>query len=176
MTTQFEQTYLEAEADIRNSNYHEAFHKYESILYEEPGYAPAHNSMGWIFRTQFDNYEKAETHFQAAIQADPLYPHPYFHYAGLLIDLERFDELKKLLEKCLKVTTIDKSWVYYRYALIAEIDGNYKEAAKQYNTAILNCINNDKIKDYQADIERCKIKEDIVVETATPISQETKTV
>ena len=128
MTTQFEQTYLEAEADIRNNNYHEAFQKYESILYEEPGYAPAHNSIGWIFKTQFDNYKKAETHFQAAIQADPLYPHPYFHYAGLLIDLDRFDELKKLLEKCLKIVTVDKAWVYSRFILLycfAEIAINF---------------------------------------------------
>ena len=164
MTTQYEQTYLEAEADIRNNNYHEAFQKYETILYEEPGYAPAHNSIGWIFKTQFDNYEKAETHFQAAIQSDPLYPHPYFHYAGLLIDLDRFDELKKLLEKCLKVVTIDKAWVYYRYAMIEEINGNFTGAIKQYKTAILHCMNNDKIKDYQADVERCKTKEEIANE------------
>ena len=70
MTTKVEQLYLEAEADIRNSNYHEAFEKYETILYEEPGYAPAHNSMGWIYKNQFDNYAKAENHSKASIQAE----------------------------------------------------------------------------------------------------------
>lgn len=164
MTTSFEQTYLEAEADIRNSNYHEAFLKYETILYEEPSYAPAHNSLGWIFKTQFDNYEKAEKHFRTAIQASPSYPHPYFHLAGLLIDLERYNELKKLLQTCLKVVTIDKAWVYYRYAMLAEISGNYNEAIEQYKAAIINCLNNDKVKDYQADIERCKIKTNILTE------------
>ncbi|HRI21093.1 MAG TPA: hypothetical protein PLA68_09060 [Panacibacter sp.] len=171
MTTSFEQTYLEAEADIRNSNYHEAFQKYETILYEEPGYAPAHNSMGWIFKTQFDNYEKAETHFRAAIQANPSYPHPYFHLAGLLIDLERYDEVKKLLHACLKVVTIDKAWVYYRYAMLAEINGGYNEAIEQYKKAIINCLNNDKVKDYQADIERCKIKNDILTEQQVSLSK-----
>ncbi len=164
MTTRTDEIYLEAEADIRNNNYHEAFQKYESILYEEPGYAPAHNSMGWLYKTQFDNYEKAETHFNAAIQSDPLYPHPYFHLATLLIDLERYEELKKHLEKCLKIITIDKAWVYYRYAMLDEIKGRYDAAVKNYKTAILNCLNNDKIKDYQTDIERCKTKQEIIKE------------
>lgn len=167
MTTQAEQTYLEAEADIRNSNYHEAFQKYESILYEEPGFAPAHNSLGWIFRTQFDNYEKAEMHLKAAIQADPLYPHPYFHLAGLYIDLEKFDELKSLLDKSLTIVTIDKAWVYYRFGMMQEIQGQYETAIAFYKKAIINSISNDKIKDYQADIERCTTKQSILQEQNT---------
>ncbi|NNV56529.1 hypothetical protein [Limnovirga soli] len=167
MTTQAEQTYLEAEADIRNSNYHEAFQKYESILYEEPGFAPAHNSLGWIFRTQFDNYEKAEMHLKAAIQADPLYPHPYFHLAGLYIDLEKFDELKSLLDKSLTIVTIDKAWVYYRFGMMQEIQSQYDSAIAFYKKAIINSISNDKIKDYQADIERCTTKQSILQEQNT---------
>lgn len=164
MNTNTDEIYLEAEADIRNNNYHEAFQKYESILYEEPGYAPAHNSIGWLYKTQFDNYQKAETHFAAAMQSDPLYPHPYFHMAALLIDLERYDELKKHLEKCLRIITIDKAWVYYRYGMLEEIKGNYKQGIKNYQTAILYCLNNEKIKDYQCDIERCNTKLQIATE------------
>jgi tetratricopeptide (TPR) repeat protein len=167
MTTQAEQTYLEAEADIRNSNYYEAFQKYESILYDEPGFAPAHNSLGWIFRTQFDNYEKAEMHLKAAIQADPLYPHPYFHLAGLYIDLEKFDELKSLLDKSLTIVTIDKAWVYYRFGMMQEIQSQYELAIAFYKKAIINSISNDKIKDYQADIERCTTKQSILQEQNT---------
>ena len=86
MTTNSEELYLEAEADIKNNNYSEAFKKYESILYEEPDSAPAHNSMGWLYKTQFDDYAKAENHFQTAVKCDPLYPHSYFHIAALLMD------------------------------------------------------------------------------------------
>jgi len=161
MTNRFEELYLEAEADIRNSSYHDAFLKYESILYEEPGYAPAHNSMGWIYKTQFDNYDKAKMHFLAAIQASPSYPHPYFHLAALYADLERYEDLQKHLAKCLTIASIDKAWVYYRYGMIEEIGGRYDTAIKNYKSAILHCFNNDKIKDYQADIDRCKIKQEI---------------
>ncbi|MEX6690112.1 hypothetical protein QTN47_21565 [Danxiaibacter flavus] len=164
MTTSFEQLYLEAEADIRNNNYHEAFQKYESILYDEPDFAPAHNSIGWIYKTQFDNYEKAEMHFKAAMRANPLYPHPYFHMASIYVDLERFDELQRHLDKCLNVITIEKSWVHYRFGLMNEIKGNYAAAIKNYQQAILFCMNNDKVKDYQADIDRTKTKMEIAKE------------
>jgi len=164
MTTNHEHIYLEAEADIRNSNYHEAFQKYESILYEEPDFAPAHNSLGWIFKTQFDNYQKAEMHFKAAIKADTLYPHPYFHLASLYIDLQRFDDLARLLDKCMQVPTIEKSWVHYRLALMHEYNGNYEPAIQQLRHAILYSMNNEKTKDYQADIERCRSKIEIARE------------
>ncbi|HMP91884.1 MAG TPA: hypothetical protein PKD90_03380 [Phnomibacter sp.] len=158
MNTRTEELYLEAEADIRNSNYHEAFQKYESILYEEPDYAPAHNSLGWIYKTQFENYQKAEVHFKAAIAADPLYPHPYFHLASILIDLERFEELKEHLDRCLGIRTIDKAWVYFRFGMINELHGHFADAIAWYQKAILQSMSNEKIKDYQGDIERCRIK------------------
>ncbi|MCX6209650.1 MAG: hypothetical protein NTZ59_09165 [Bacteroidetes bacterium] len=158
MTTKVEQLYLEAEADIRNNNYHDAFEKYETILYEEPSYAPAHNSMGWIYKTQFDNYAKAENHFKASIQADPYYPHPYFHLASILFDLDRFEELKKHLDKSLKISILEKAWIYYRYAMMEETKGNFDDAIKQYQKAILHSFNNEKITEYKADIERCQTK------------------
>jgi len=158
MTTRTEELFLEAEADIRNSNYHEAFQKYEDILYEEPGYAPAHNSIGWIYKTQFDNYQKAELHFKTAMKADPEYPHPYFHFASLLLDLERYNELERHLNHCLSLRAIDKSWVYYRYGMLNELNGLFLKAIENYEKALINTMNNDKVKDYQTDIERCRIK------------------
>lgn len=162
MTTKVEQLYLEAEADIRNNNYHEAFEKYETILYEEPGYAPAHNSMGWIYKTQFDNYAKAENHFKAAMQADTLYPHPYFHLSSVYFDLDKFDELKKHLQKCLTIVTVEKAWIHYRFGMIEETLGKYDTAIKHYKDAIINSFNNEKITDYKADIERCNTKLELV--------------
>jgi len=161
MTNRVEEIYLEAESDIRNSNYHEAFQKFDNILYEDPLFAPAHNSIGWIYKTQFDNYEMAETHFTAAMKLDPLYPHSYFHFASILIDLERYNELKRHLDKCLRISTIDKAWVYYRLGMLEEINGHYDKAMRQYKKAILHCFNNEKMRTYQSDIERCKIKADI---------------
>ncbi|HMH34029.1 MAG TPA: hypothetical protein VK543_13410 [Puia sp.] len=158
MNTNTEELYLEAEADIKNNHYAEAFKKYDSILYDEPASAPAHNSLGWLYKTQFDDYGKAENHFLTAMKSDPLYPHPYFHLAALLMDMERFDELGQHLERCLKVRTIEKSWVYGRYALIEEQNMNFEKAIIFFEKAILSSQNDEKIKDYKQDIERCEMK------------------
>jgi tetratricopeptide (TPR) repeat protein len=161
MNTNMEELYLEAESDIKNNNYAEAFKKYESILYDEPDSAPAHNSLGWLYKTQFDNYAKAENHFLTAIRCDPLYPHPYFHMAALLMDMERFEELGQHLEKCQKIRTIEKSWVFGRYALMEELKLNFERAIYHFQKAILSSQNDEKIKDYKLDIERCEMKMEI---------------
>ena len=163
MNTHSEGLYLEAEADIKNNNFAEAFSKYESILYEEPDSAPAHNSLGWLYKTQFDDYSKAENHFTTAIKCDPLYPHSYFHIAALYMDMERFDELNQHLERCLRIRTIDKSWVYGRYALSEELRQNYDKAVFYFEKAILASQNDEKIKDYRNDIERVEMKREIMI-------------
>lgn len=158
MTSKFEQTYLEAEADIRNNDYASAFEKYESILYEDPSFAPAHNSMGWIYKTQFDDYLTAEKHFKASMAANHFYPHPYFHLASIYFDLDRFDELKKHLDKCLTISTVEKAWIYHKYGMMEETYNKYDEAIRFYQKAIINSFNNEKITDYKSDIERCETK------------------
>jgi tetratricopeptide (TPR) repeat protein len=161
MNANSEELYLEAEADIKNNNYAVAFKKYESILYEEPDSAQAHNSMGWLYKTQFDDYAKAENHFQTAVKCDSLYPHSYFHIAALLMDMERFDELNTHLERCRRVRTIDKSWVYGRYGLSEELRRNYDKAVYYFEKAILSSQHDEKIKDYRQDIDRCQMKKEI---------------
>ena len=158
MKSQLEELYLEAETDIRNNNYAEAFRKYESILYDEPSNAPVHNSLGWLYKTQFDNYSKAEAHYIAALKSDPLYPYAYHNYAILLTDMERYSDLKKHLDKCLTVPTLDKTWVYIRFGIMEELHLHFQEAINYYEKAILFSLNEEKIKDYRNDIERCKAK------------------
>jgi tetratricopeptide (TPR) repeat protein len=161
MNSNSEELFLEAEADIKNNNYAKAFKIYESILYEEPDSAQAHNHMGWLYKTQLNDYAKAENHFNAAIKCEPLYPHPYFHVASLLMDMERLDELERHLEKCMKVRTIDKSWVHARYGLMAEDRQDFEQAIHHFEEAILATQNGDKIKDFRQDIERCQMKIEI---------------
>ncbi len=156
-----EEVYLEAEADIRNNSYVEAFRKYESILYDEPGNGPTLNSLGWLYKTQIEDYKKAEKYYVACINSSPHYPHAYINYAVLLTDMERFDELDKHLEKCLKIPTVEKSGVYLRYGIMEELKLNFKEAITCYEKAILMTLSDEKIKDCQEYINRCKSKMDL---------------
>jgi tetratricopeptide (TPR) repeat protein len=169
MNTNSEELYLEAEADIKNNHYAEAFKKYESILYEEPDSAPAHNSMGWLYKTQFDDYGKAENHFLTAIRCDPSYPHSYFHLAALYMDMERYSELNQHLEKCLRIRTVDKSWVYGRYALAEELKQEYDKAIFYFEKAMLVSQHDEKIRDFKLDIERCEMKREIWKKHTDPV-------
>jgi tetratricopeptide (TPR) repeat protein len=158
MTTQLEELYLEAEADIRNNNYVEAFKKYEMILLDEPGNGPTLNSLGWLYKTQIEDYIKAEKYYKASIKSAPLYPHSYFNYATLLTDMERYNDLIKHLESCLNVSTIEKHWVYMKLGLMEELRLNFQASINYFERAILLSLNDEKIKEYQQSIDRCKQK------------------
>jgi tetratricopeptide (TPR) repeat protein len=81
--------------------------------------------------------------------------------ASILADLERFEELSEFLDRCLGIRTVDKSWVYFRFGMIAELRGQYREAIEWFKKALLQTMNNEKVKDYQLDIERCTTKMNI---------------
>jgi hypothetical protein len=56
----------------------------------------------------------------------------------LLMDMERLDELQQHLEKCIRIRTIDKSWVYGRFALLEELrrPGGYKKTSTPLQSAL----------------------------------------
>lgn len=158
MNSQLVEIYLEAENDIKNSNYMEAFRKYESILFEDPANAATHNSLGWIYKSQMDNYEMAEKHYQAAVNSDPSYPHAYLNYAILLMDMERYADLRLLLEEAQDVPAIEKSWIFQRLGFASELQLRFEEAMEYYEKAMMLSLNTDKIKMYREDLERCREK------------------
>lgn len=158
MNSHCEDLYLEAEQAIRNSDYVTAKRNYDEILQEEPTSACAHNSLGWLYKTQFDDYIKAEKHYKAAIRYEPNYPHPYWHLADLYSELERWDDLLKLLQQCLTIPVLDKSILYNRFGIMEELSGNFAAARNHYTRSLLFCLNNEKLEDYKKDLERCDYK------------------
>ncbi|MEO6730515.1 MAG: hypothetical protein ABIN01_04815 [Ferruginibacter sp.] len=158
MNSYLEETYLEAEADIKNGNFVEAFRKYESILLEEPTNGPTLNSLGWLSKTQIEDFSKAEAYYKASIASDSKYPHSYLNYATLLTEMERFEELEEHLQACFNISTIEKSWVFMKLGLMDELKLNFKGAIINNEKAILVAISDEKISDYQQNIVRCKNK------------------
>jgi tetratricopeptide (TPR) repeat protein len=145
-----------------NKHYVEAFRKYESILFDEPTNAPTHNSLGWIYKTQMDDYANAERHYKAAMAGDPSYPHAYLNYIILLMDLERFDDVEKVAARAVKVEAVDKAWLQHRIGLVRELQLKFEEAITCYEKAIMLTLNDDKIKGYKEDIERCIEKQQLL--------------
>jgi tetratricopeptide (TPR) repeat protein len=161
MNSQQVEIYLEAENDVINKNYVEAFRKYESILFDEPGNAATHNSLGWIYKTQMDDYANAENHYKAAINGDPSYPHSYLNYMILLMDLERYNDIQALAKRASKVEAVDKSWIQHRLGLVEELQLQFDKAINFYEKAILFSLNDEKIKGYKEDIARCEEKREL---------------
>jgi hypothetical protein len=51
----------------------------------------------------------------------------------------------------------------YRLAIAEELRMNFDSAISCFEKAILNSLNDEKIKEYHADIERCRKKIEIII-------------
>jgi tetratricopeptide (TPR) repeat protein len=158
MSSRIEELYLEGENAIKNGNMIEAKQHYEAILLDDPQCYYAHNSLGWIYKSQFDDYLKAENHYKAAIKFGPEYPYSYYNLLYLLTELERFEEAEQLINKCLHIPVIDKSIMYNRMGILEEFKGNFEAAIEHYKKSIKLCLNDEKIDDLKKNISRCEYK------------------
>lgn len=158
MTGDFEDLYLQSEQAIKDGDLIRAKQLIENMLQEEPRSAIAHNSMGWFYRVQFEDYSKAEMHYKNAIRFNPDYPHAYWNYAFMLTELERFEELEKLLDRCLRVPSISKALIYNQLGEMRELQGRYPEAISSYREAIKRSVKNDQIEQYWESIKRVEEK------------------
>ncbi|WP_207428863.1 tetratricopeptide repeat protein [Pedobacter sp. SYSU D00535] len=158
MNSHLEDTYLEAEEAIRNSNYPHAKHLLESIIMEEPNFVPAHNSLGWLYRTQLDDYKRAENHFLTALNTDRYYPHTYNNLFVLYTNLEDWTKIKQLGQRALTIPLVDKALVFYRLGIAEEYQLNFEEAIKYYKKAIQRCLNFESLEDYKKAITNCEYK------------------
>jgi len=154
----WEDIYLEAEEAIRNANYLQAKQLLENIILEEPSTAQAHNSLGWLYRTQFDDYERAENHYKAAISSNPQYPHAYINLIVLYTNIEEWDKARDVAGKAMIRPLVDKSLVNYRLGIIEEYAQNFDQAITFYKKAIKLCLSFDSIEDYKRAIVNCEYK------------------
>ncbi|POY36938.1 hypothetical protein C3K47_07695 [Solitalea longa] len=158
MMNRLEDLYLEAEASIRNSAYLEAKQMYEQMLTEEPTSAHVHNSLGWIYKTQLEDFEKAENHYRAAIKYEPSYPHPYINLAALLTDAERWIEAELILDASLSVAKVDKCAVHIRYGYLFELRQDFDLAIEHFKKALKFALTDERLEALKKDIARCEFK------------------
>jgi tetratricopeptide (TPR) repeat protein len=160
-TSEIEDLFLEAEKAFDEGNHREGKRLLTEILAEEPSFGRAHNHLGWLYKTKYQDYKMAERHFKLAINFNPEYPSTYLNYAFLLRDLYRLNEMEELLNKALKVDTINKCGIYDEFGSMYELRGEYNKAIKNYRTAIKYCLNDGILDDLKKHIKRCKKKKSI---------------
>ncbi|MBL7936407.1 MAG: hypothetical protein JNM51_11440 [Bacteroidia bacterium] len=155
MENKFNEDFLKADELIKDNKISEALGLLQSIILEEPSFGKAHNHIGWIYETKLGEHNKAELHYKQAIKSEPTYHASYVNYAYLLSGQNRFEELKKHLEHCLNVHTINKSTIYNEYGIMYELQGNNKEAVKAFKKAKQYCLDIKTMETYDTSIQRC---------------------
>lgn len=157
-----EELFLEADRALDEGNLSEGKRLLEDILQEEPSYGKAHNHLGWLYKTKYQDYRIAEKHFKLAIKFDPEYPPSYINYAYLLRDLGRLDELELLLNKALQVEATNKCSLNDEFGSLYELKGDYKKAIEYYNKAIKLSLNDKIVEDLRNHVKRCRRKQNFL--------------
>lgn len=153
-----EELFLEADRAFDDGNLAEGKKILEEILSEEPSFGKAHNHLGWLYKTKYQDFRLAEKHFKLAIKFEPEYPATYINYAYLLRDLVRLDEMEVLLNKALKVEATNKCALYDEFGSLFELRGDFKKAIFYYRKAIQLSLNDKVIEDLRNHIKRCRKK------------------
>ncbi|WP_340073474.1 tetratricopeptide repeat protein [Leptobacterium sp. I13] len=159
--TRLEELLNQANLDIKDGYYEEASNKLEEIINTDPSFGKAYNHLGYLYEAKFKDYEKAETLYKLAIEKSPSYPSVYYNYAILLSTLEKFDELKELLDIAIKVPGITKATIYNEFGIMYEQKGDYDKAIEHYRLAGKATLSNDILKKVKDSIERCKSKREL---------------
>ncbi|GAB4251759.1 MAG: hypothetical protein Kow0079_05990 [Vicingaceae bacterium] len=147
-----------ADKDIKDGYIEQAHKTLEDILKMDPTFGKAHNHLGWLYETKYQDYPKAEEHYKKALELTPNYFSVYYNYAILLSTLNRYDDLNKLLDKALQVPGINKATIYNEYGIMFEQLEEYDLAIKNYQNAAKLTLDNAALDRYMNSIERCKKK------------------
>lgn len=158
MQFKMDDKFFEADLLIKENKIGEALQMLTEIITEMPDYGRAHNHLGWIYETKYNDYARAEKHYQAALSYSPEYVAIYYNYAILLSTLGRYDELIALLDRAMAIPGINKATIQNEYGIMYEAQGKYNEAIESYRNYIRFLYDNKLIDQAQESIRRCQNK------------------
>lgn len=122
--------------------YEDAQKLLNNLLSLEPGYAKAHNYLGWLYIYHLVDQNLAEMHLNYALLFDPSLEEAYLNLADLLDEQDRSEEKIGVLHRALKSPKTDKGWIYKLLGNSYEMCGQYRSAIIYYRKSLLNTINN----------------------------------
>ena len=159
--TKLEEMLDQANLDIKDGLYEAASNKLEKIIDIDPNFGKAYNHLGYLYEVKFKEYEKGETLYKLCIENTPMYPSVYYNYAILLSTLNKWDELKALLDKAMGIPGIAKSTILNEYAIMYEQQGQLDEAIEHYRKAAMSTLDKGVLDRAKTSIERCKSKKEL---------------
>lgn len=147
-----------ADIDIKDGFIERAHNQLENILKTNPSFGKAHNHLGWLNETKYQNFEQAEFHYKKALELSPNYFSTYYNYAILLSTMQRFDELNNLLSKALEIPGINKATIFNEYGIMFENLGEYNKAITYYKDAAKITMSSKSLDKFMESIKRCETK------------------
>lgn len=159
--TRLEEMLASANTDIKNNLYEKAENTLEEMIKLDPNFGKTYNHLGYLYEAKFKQYEKGETLYKLCLEKSPMYPAIYYNYAVLLSTLQKWDELKEVLDVAVNIPGVTKSSVYNEYAIMYESQGKLDLAIENYRNAGLNTLDQATLDRAKASIARCKSKKDL---------------
>lgn len=152
--------YIEEGLRLAAEEGHEASLKLlEKLLYDEPGYARLHHSLGIVYFCYADKPEKAETHFRLAIRFDKKFAEPFWFLGKLLCEEERFDDAIEIFQQGMKAKRARKAELLNEAGRAYELKKKFKSAIRHYRKALGYSAELWSCRVIEESIERCKRKQ-----------------
>jgi len=160
--TKLEEMLDQANLEIKNGKYEDASNLLEKIIDIDPNFGKAYNHLGYLYEVKFKEYEKGETLYKLCIEKTPMYPSVYYNYAILLSTLNKWDELKDLLDRAVGIPGITLATIYNEYAIMYEQQGKLDEAIEHYKKTGMSTLDKNVLERAKTSIERCQAKKDFM--------------
>ncbi|MFT5725038.1 MAG: tetratricopeptide (TPR) repeat protein [Bacteroidia bacterium] len=161
--TLFNESYVEklfykSEELINEGEFADAKEVLIELLNEDPTFALAHNALGWIYTHKLLNYEKAETHLKLSIKYGRGVVVGYTNYATLLLETNKYLELREFVDANFEVPGIDKAYFLALKAITFEVETRYYMALKILDEAKTYALNDEFITAIKGDKARINRK------------------
>lgn len=148
----------EAERLIVENRTAEGLDLLQGLLFEEPGYGPLHNHLGWAYLYYSADVERAELHLKMAMKFAPEFSAPYLHMGQLMIRLGRYAEAIQVLEAGIGKPDANKVAFLESLGRAWESRDEFGKAKASYKRALLSSMSEQEMNDLNASIRRCRKK------------------
>jgi tetratricopeptide (TPR) repeat protein len=128
------------------------------LLFEEPGYARLHFTLGKVYLYYVEEVVKAERHFRLAIHFDREFPDTYLYLGNLLFDDERYNEAVVVYLQGLNAKRAYKTELYNGAGRSYELMKKYKKAISHYKDALSSSAETYSCLLLENSIRRCERK------------------
>jgi tetratricopeptide (TPR) repeat protein len=147
-----------AEEHIFDGQLEEGLNLLNGLLFEEPGYAPLHNHLGWAYMYYAEDAARAEMHFRMAIRFAADYAPPYLHMGTLLSRAGRHAEAIEYFRSGLTKPKAVTTALLEGMALAYETQREFRPAIRAYRDAATASVVDFEVDRLLRSAQRCRRK------------------